>query len=290
MVVQMLQLVLKITLVIFMVGSLSTMGMELALREAIAALRNVRFVVFTLVLSFVLCPGLAYLLSKIIPLEPPYAVGLLLLGMAPSAPFMPIMVRKAGGDVGYTAAFMLLAALGTVVFMPIAAPLMITGLSASAWTIGRPLVFFVLAPLVLGAAIKGVSANGASRLCPLVQRVTNVSAIVMLGDMVIIYRERFLLSIGSFATATLVMFGVSATVATFNLSVGLNDGEKAVLCIGICTRNVGAAFAPLLAVKVDPRSTTMVALAVPVTLVLSYLTARWFRSRIKAVQAVASRH
>jgi len=29
---------------------------------------------------------------------PPYTVGLLLIGLAPAAPFLPIMVRRASGD------------------------------------------------------------------------------------------------------------------------------------------------------------------------------------------------
>ena len=41
-------------------------------------------------------------------------VGLLLLGMAPCAPFVPALAEKAKGGLGYIAAFMLLASVGTV--------------------------------------------------------------------------------------------------------------------------------------------------------------------------------
>jgi BASS family bile acid:Na+ symporter len=90
---EILQKILNITLVLFMVGNLLDMGLRLNLREALGGLRNVRFVVLSVVWGFVLCPALAYLLTKVIPLEPPYAIGMILLGMAPCAPFLPMMVE-----------------------------------------------------------------------------------------------------------------------------------------------------------------------------------------------------
>jgi BASS family bile acid:Na+ symporter len=55
-------------MVIFMVGSLLDVGLRLNVFEALAALRNLRFVVTSFLLCFVLGPALAVLLTKIIPL------------------------------------------------------------------------------------------------------------------------------------------------------------------------------------------------------------------------------
>ncbi len=92
-----LDLALKVSLVIFMVGNLLDMGLRLKLREALGGLQNVRFVVLSVLWGFVLCPALAYSLTKVIPLDSPYAIGMILLGMAPCAPFLPMMVDKARG-------------------------------------------------------------------------------------------------------------------------------------------------------------------------------------------------
>jgi len=70
----------------------------------------------------------------------------------PCAPFLPAIAKKAGGDLGFTAAFMLLTATGTVAFMPFAVPLSIEGWTVSAWTIARPLLIVVLLPLAVGRA------------------------------------------------------------------------------------------------------------------------------------------
>jgi BASS family bile acid:Na+ symporter len=66
---------MSITIVIFMVGNLLEVGLRLHVAEAFGALRNVRFVVTSLVWCFVLGPALAGLLTKIIPLEGPQGCG-----------------------------------------------------------------------------------------------------------------------------------------------------------------------------------------------------------------------
>ena len=47
----------------------------------------------------------------------------------------------------------------------------------------------------------------------------------------------------------------------------------------MCTRNLGAAIAPLMAIQADSRSIVMIALGIPVTLIFSFLAARWYASR-----------
>lgn len=148
-----LMILLKISLVIFMAGNLLDMGLRLNPRDALRGLRDVRFVAYTLLWGFVFCPALAYVITLVIPLEYPYAVGLILLGMTPCAPFLPAIVNKAKGDLGFTAAFMLLTAVAMVIFMPFAVPMMVKGLAVSTWTIAKPLLMVVLLPLAVGMVI-----------------------------------------------------------------------------------------------------------------------------------------
>lgn len=60
------------------------------------------------------------------------------------------------------------------------------------------------------------------------------------------------------------------------LSFGLPPGQKSVISLGMATRNLGAAFAPLFAIPhVDHRAIVMVALGVPMQTIFSLLTAIW---------------
>jgi BASS family bile acid:Na+ symporter len=275
-VAEILQVVLKISIVLFMVGNMAGLGAEVAMREALAALRNGRFIGMSIVWGWVLCPAFAYLLTKIIPMQQPYAIGLILLSMTPCAPFMPMMVKKARGDLGYTGAITLLATIGTVAFMPFAVPRMIPGFTADAWLIGKPLLFFVLVPFLVGMAVKHFAEPIAFRFCPLVKKTTDIITIVMLVAMAIAYGKDFIGAIGSYAIGTLILFVGGVTLATDRLGFGLKQRQKSVLTIGMCTRNFGAAIAPLMAIRADSRSIVMVALGIPVTLIFSFLAARWY--------------
>ncbi len=275
-----LNLLLQITLVIFMVGNLLDMGLRLKLREALDSLRNVRFAVLSLLWGFVLCPALGWLLTKIIPLEQPYAIGMILLGMAPCAPFLPAMVDKARGNLAYAAAFMLLASVVTVVYMPLAVPVIVKGFTADAWTIAKPLVIFLMVPLAIGMAIQRASAPAAARLQPIVKRATGLDTLLMLVLCVIVYGKGFAGAAGSYAFGTQILFFSVATAATYGLSFGLPQGQKSVLALGMSTRNLGAAFAPLFAVPdIDQRAIVMVAIGVPMQTIASLLAARWFARR-----------
>ena len=59
---------------------------------------------------------------------------------------------------------------------------------------------------------------------------------------------------------------------------GLKQGQRSVLTIGMCTRNLGAAIAPLMTIQADSPSVVMVALGILVTLIFSFLAARWYAS------------
>jgi len=274
---EILQVLLKVSLVIFMVGNLLALGLMLNLRQALGGLRNARFVVLSVLWGFILLPGLAYLLTVIVPLEPPYVIGLLLLGLAPCAPFLPPMVDRARGDMGYTAAFMLLASVITVAYMPFAVPVLVKGFSASAWTIAKPLLLFLLVPLAIGLAIQYRSGSVASRLQPFVKKATGIDTVLMLALCAVIYGKAFLGLVGSYAIGAQVLFFSAAALGPYLFSFGLPRGQKSVLSLGMSTRNIGAALAPLFAVpEVDQRATVMVVFGVLMQATFSFVAASYF--------------
>jgi len=275
-----LNTLLKISLVIFMAGNLLDMGLRLRLGTALVGLRDVRFVILSLLWCFVLGPAIAWGLTRVIPLEPPYAMGLILIGLAPCAPFLPMMVDRARGDMGYTASLMLLASVGMVATMPFAVPLLVEGLSVSAWMIAKPLLSVVLIPLVIGMVTLRRAPAFAERAQPIVKKITGVATITMLGLCLVIYGQAFIGSAGSYATLSQLIFYAAVTAGSYMLSFGLTQNRKSVLALGVCTRNLGAAFAPLFAVSgVDERAIVMVALGVPLQTMAAFVAARAFGAR-----------
>ena len=272
-----LQALLKISLVIFMVGNLLDMGLRLNVSEALRALRDVRFVLASLLWGFVVLPALAYAIAEFFPMAHPFAMGLVLLGMTPCAPFLPPMVERARGDMAFTAAFMLLASVVTVAYMPFAVPVLVKGLSADALTIAKPLVLFLLVPLALGLVVQRRSAELAERLHPFVKKATGIDTVLMLLLCVVVYGKEFLELVGSHAIGAQVLLFAAATVGPYLLSVGLPRPQRVVMSLGMATRNLGAAFAPLFAVPgIDQRAIVMVAFGVLMQAGFSFAAASYY--------------
>jgi BASS family bile acid:Na+ symporter len=97
---------------------------------------------------------------------------------------------------------------------------------------------------------------------------------------VVVYAREFVGATGSYAFGTQILFFSVATAATYGLSFGLPQDQKSVLALGMATRNLGPAFAPLFAAPdVDQRAIVMVAIGVPMQTIAALLAARWFARR-----------
>lgn len=270
-------LLLKISLVVFMAGNLLEMGLRLNPSDAIRGLKNYKFVLHTLFWGFVVGPGVAYAITLVIPLEEPYAMGLILLGMAPCAPFVPVFVNKVKGDLGYTAAFMLLTAVGTIVFMPFAVPLMVKGLSVSAWAITKPLLVMILIPLAIGMVILKSSTVFAGKMQPVVKKITMLFTIFTFILIIIVYGKGMLSVAGELAVLSQVILFFILTTFTYWFGFGLKHEQKIVQSIGMSTRNLGAAIAPLFSVAaIDQRAFVMVVLGLPIMVVFAILSMKMF--------------
>ena len=279
----MLETVMNVTIVIFMVGNLLEVGLRLNVTEAFAALRNARFVVFTLLWCFVLGPALAVLLTKVIPLAAPYALGLVLLGMAPCSPAIPVMMKKSGGSLAYMSAFMLLAYAGTVVLMPFMVPLLAMGFTADPVTIAKPLLLFIALPLVIGAVIRRVAEAVAEKAAPIVNKVTGLNTLILCAVLLWVYKSDIFSAVGTYAIGTQILCYTLLGFGSYLLGFGLSYDQKAPMTLGTCTRNVGPALATLMGVAGAPQGAiTMCILAIFLGAILSGFAAAAVLKRFAA--------
>ena len=95
-----------------------------------------------------------------------------------------------------------------------------------------------------------------------------------------LYGKGFAAAVGSYAFGTQILFFSAATVGTYALSFCLPQTQRSVLTLAMSTRNVGAAFAPLLSVQdIDKRAIVMVAIGLPMQIIASLLPAQSFARR-----------
>ncbi len=267
----------KIVVMIFTVSNLAAMGLELNAKEAVNALKNARFVLLILVWGWVVGPAIAYLLTKVIPLSEPHAAGLLLISMAPTAPFFPLMVSKARGDMSSAGAFILVATVGTVVFLPLMVPLMIKGLTVNTWALAKPLLTMVLLPLMVGFAIRVYKEPVADKIFPVVKKIGGLFLLITAVLTFWLYWREMLSALGSFAVGAQVLLFALITVASYKVGFGLKQGQRSAMALGMCTRNIAAVFVAYFGItNPDPGVFVMIVLVVPLALIVAVIAARIF--------------
>ena len=281
-----LQNAFSIVVVIYCAANLGSMGLELNLTETMKSLKSPRLISLTLVWSWILAPALAILITKILPLSDAHAAGLLLFSLAPTAPMLPILIRKAKADMDISAAMMPLAVVGTVILMPLIAPLLIAGASVSSFELAKQLIITVLLPLVAGVLIKVYASKLADKIFFFFLKLGSLTTLALLAFTIIMYGKELLNALGSFAVAAQVLFIVVTAFVSYLFGFGMNQAQRSALALGICSRNGGAMFVAFTTFTVqDPNFLVMLLLAVPVPVIMWLILAKWFASRAVKVSA-----
>lgn len=256
---QFLQSTFNPLVVVFTISNLASMGLQVNIPQVIKTLRNPKFLGLVLVWGWVVGPALGYLITAVIPLAEPFAIVVLITSLAPCAPFLPPMVDKARGDVDFAGAFIPSAAVGTVVFMPLMAPVLIKGLTLNALALAKPLVITVLIPLLIGAVLRTYAAVVADRIFRPVKVIAGLSTALTVLFCIVLYGRRMLDTAGSFALLSMTVFMVVMALITYRFGFGLKQNQKSVMALGMGTRNIAAVFAGVLAIpNGDPRMVAMV--------------------------------
>lgn len=267
----------KIVVMIFTVSNLAAMGLEINKDEAVKALKNPRFIILIIVWGWIVGPAIAWGLTKIIPLSEPHAAGLLLISLAPTAPFFPLMVTKARGDMSSAGAFILVATVGTVVFLPLMVPLLIKGLSVSIGALAKPLLLMVLLPLLVGFAIKIYKEPLANKIGPTVKKIGTIFLLITAVMTFWLYWEEMLSALGSFAVGAQVLFFAAITFLSYKVPFGLKKTQRSGMALGMCTRNIAAVFVAYFGItNPDPGVFVMIVLVVPLALIVALIAARIF--------------
>ena len=109
---------------VFVLGTIISMGLSLTMKQIAGPLRNGRFVIIALLANFIIPPIAALILIRGFALDEPLAVGLLLVSLAAGAPGLPKTAVFAKVDTAAATGLMVLLVIVTIIVMPIALPLL----------------------------------------------------------------------------------------------------------------------------------------------------------------------
>ena len=276
-IMQILEAAFKPLVLIFSVSNMFYMGLQVKMPEVVAVAKNKKTLGLILGWGWVLGPALAYLIAWVLPLAEPLRTTLLLGSLAPAAKYVPLMVEKARGDMGFTGALIPLVNIGTVVFMPLMGPLFVKGLTVTAGDLAKPLLLSVFLPMMIGAAILHYAETAAQKILPAAKVVAQLTLYLILAYGIVVYGREMIATAGSFGLLSITIFIVGMATITYRFGFGLKQNQRSVMALGMLSRNFAAVLVAVLTVpNLDPLIITMIVMWVLWSIVLAAVAARIF--------------
>jgi len=226
---------------LFVVTSMLAMGLSLGLQQITQPLRNARLVILVLLANFVLVPLLAYAITKVIPLDQSLQIGVILMGTAAGAPFIPKLVQGAKGNVAYAVGLMFLIMVVTIFYLPIVLPLLLPGVEVNPWDIAKSLIVSMLIPLVIGMLIKAHSPDVADHWAPVMQKISSMTILILLVVGLGLNISNILSFIGTLGIGAMVLLIVGALLIGLLLG-GRDPGVRTAMGLSTANRNGAAAL------------------------------------------------
>jgi BASS family bile acid:Na+ symporter len=264
--------------VIFTASNMAVMGLQVKSPEVIAGLKNPKILVLIFLWGWVLGPALGLLIAWALPLSEGFVIGLLLYSLAPCAPFIPLMVPKARGDMSFAGALIPLVAVGTVIFMPLMAPLLITGVTINVGTLTKMFLLSILLPLAIGAAIREYAGTVGKKIFPAVNVIAKLSTLGTVVYACVLYWREMLATAGSFGLLSMTIFMVVMGLITYRrFGFGLKQNQRSVMALAMLSRNGSVVLLAAFTIPdVDPSVVTYVIMFVLWSFVIAAVAARIF--------------
>ena len=225
----------------FVVSSMLAMGTGLTVGEIVAALRNHRLIMVALLANFVLMPLGALTLAKVLWLDEPLGVGLLLLGCAAGAPFLPKLAQLSRGNLPFAVGSMVLLMIITVGYLPIVLPLLLPEVTVNPAKIAQSLIVLMLLPLGIGLFAKARHGRLSACVKPFLDRLSSISLVLLILLISIVNFDKVLQVFGTRGILAGLLFIAFGCLMGWLLG-GPGDDTRRVLALGTGQRNIAAAL------------------------------------------------
>ena len=262
-----LERAVPVATLVFVLSSMLAMGLGLKVAQITAPLRNLRLVAMSLLANFAVMPLGAIVLARVLRLDEPLGVGLLLLGVAAGAPFLPKLAQIAKGNLAFAVALMVLLMVITVGYLPLVLPILLPGVSVNPAKIARSLVLLMLLPLAGALAVNAKLPAVAARAKPLFDRLSSLGLVLVVVLLVVVNFNDVLSVFGTGAILAGLLFIALGYAVGWALG-GPGADTRPVLGLGTAQRNIAAALVVGSQSFSNPRVVVMVVVVAMVSLLI----------------------
>ncbi len=270
---EILQTTFNISVLVFVVGSMLSMGLSLTIKQIVEPLKNVRLVIFSVLANFVVIPAFIYAMLLFLPVSEGERIGLILLSLSAGAPFLPKLAEIAKGNIAFSIGLMLLLMVVTIFFLPFVLPLLLSGATVSSWAIAKSLIVMMLLPLIIALWIRAKFEKAAGRMQPIFTQLTNIALLLITVTLLIINFQSMIDMIGPGIIGIILL--LVAALAFGYLMGGSSLDTRVVLSLGTAQRNISAAILVAAQNFTDPTITLTLIVTSIIGLLVMLPFAKW---------------
>jgi len=270
---------------VFVLGTMISMGLSLTVSQIMEPLKNLRFVIMALLVNFVVVPVAAYVLTLVIPLDEALVTGLILVSLAAGAPALPKLAEIAKVSTATATGLMVLLIVLTILIMPIVLPLLLTGVEVTFMDIAGGLIVLMLVPLAISLFVRARWESIAATVQPYAAQASSISLLFLIVLMLVLNWSNVVSLFGSNGLlASLILVVIS--LAGGYLLGGPGASTKWVQSLGAGQRNIAAAMVvATMNFSEDPNVLVMIIVFSLITMVVMTPLAGELGKRAKAAEA-----
>ncbi|WP_122089956.1 bile acid:sodium symporter family protein [Halalkalicoccus subterraneus] len=234
--------VVEFATTIFVLLTMFSIGMELSFARLLAVFRERRLMAKSLLVNTGLIPLLAYLTVRSVPVEAGYAAGVVLIAVAPGAPFGPKFAEISKSDIEFASGLMAVLGIVSVVTIPVSLGLFLPGnVTVDPLAIGWMIFVVQLLPLLVGIGLDFYSASAKRWLYPPIQRLSDLSFLFLIVLLVVVYIDEMLTLVGT-GTLFISVVIVGASLLLGYVLGGPKRNTREVLATTTAARNAAIAL------------------------------------------------
>jgi bile acid:Na+ symporter, BASS family len=268
---------------LFIMTSMLFIGLGHTYRDILAPFKNVKLVLFALLVNIILIPVAGYLIATVFALSGALLIGFLLMTSAPGASYAPRIAEIAEGDVPFSTGLMFLLSTVALVSAPITILLLLPeGTGVDVWPVIRTLLLLMFLPMVIGLLIRAKWPSIAEKVMgPVVWTSYIMILVVMLTALAI---KLFSPDPVGGVFSLFGTMGIFAIVLAVGISLilgylfgGPAEGTRRSLATGSANRNTGMAllFAAGISSEVSEILAVLVAYIIIQILITGVVAAKW---------------
>jgi len=247
----------RLSLLVFVVSALFGTGATLTLRQILEPLRNVRLVIVSIAVSFLVVPLIAIVITRIHPLEEPLKIGLILLSITAGSEALPKITGIVKGNTGYAVGLMCLQIIVSLVYVPLLISVLLPEVSISHFKLLMKLVLFVLLPLMGGLFLKARHEPAVAKIEHALHKISMVS-LVFVFVLLIAAKFAVVLEILHLEVVLAVIVYLVLSFAAGYVLGGPNPDTRMTLAVGSILRSGGIALVAASQAFSDPKVIVMI--------------------------------